>query len=667
MMRIRFKKICWITLFCFVSAMGYAEEQEAEVLETVTVTAQKREENVQEVPISMSVFDGMDIEDKMVETLDDIAKYTPGLTIINYGAAVKYAPSIRGLYSDYSAISSVAGLFIDGVPVTNGSGFDETLLDIERIEVLKGPQGTLYGKNTEIGAVNVITKKPSNETRARITGELGEDNKRSLSATASGALIKDKLYLGVYGKHYEKDGFVENTRTGEPVDDREHNYGKIYLRMTPTDNLEASLISSCIKYDNGGNSSGSIQGKDRAVSNDLDTFNKSSVWSSSLNISYTLNENLAFTAITAYRNFNEYLANDFDYTSGPTQFHVFADSTYETLSQELRANYEVERFNLVSGIFLESNDTKVDKTSSKASGDTEMLEDIDADTIGIFSHLTYKITDRLSALAGLRYDKVELEYQDASQNIDGSESELSPKVGLTYDLLENVMTYVTVSKGFRCGGFNAGVPEGYPKTYDPETLYAYEVGAKGILANGKLSWDVGLYYMDITDMHVSVTDIIDDAEDVGYMTNAAEATSMGVEASLTYQITRGLNLFAGFSYNKTEFDEYNDGFTDYSGNKTTFSPKYNYTLGMTYRAEQGYYASADLSGYGDMYLDLDNEYKRPAYELVNAKIGYETEKYDIYLYAKNLFDRNYDTEGHYGAYTYYSQPREIGVSMTYRL
>jgi iron complex outermembrane receptor protein len=86
---------------------------------------------------------------------------------------------------------------------------------------------------------------------------------------------------------------------------------------------------------------------------------------------------------------------------------------------------------------------------------------------------------------------------------------------------------------------------------------------------------------------------------------------------------------------------------------------------MKYRAEQGYYASADLSGYGDMYLDLDNEYKRPAYELVNAKIGYETEKYDIYLYAKNLFDRNYDMEGQY--YKTYSQPREIGMSVTYRL
>ncbi|WP_321493675.1 TonB-dependent receptor [uncultured Desulfobacter sp.] len=659
-MGIQFKKICWITLFSFVSALGYAEEKSAEVLETLTVTAQKTEENVQDVPVAISVFDGLEIEDRMVETLDDIAKYTPGLMIIT-PSAVKSAPSIRGLYADYSSGNATAGLFVDGVPVTNGTGFDETLMDIERIEVLKGPQGTLYGKNTEVGAVNIITRKPSNETRARITGELGEDNKRSLAANISGAIVKDKLYLGVSGKHYEKDGYVMNTITGDPIDDRKYDYGKIYLRMTPTDKLEAALISSYIKYDNGGNASGTTNSEYRKVSNDLDTFNKSSVWSNSLNINYAVNDSLTFTTITAYRYYNEYLANDFDYTSDPSKkFHVFADSTYETLSQELRANYEVDRFNLVSGIFLESSNTQIDKDRDTAWGFKDGLTETDTDSIGIFSHLTYKITDRLSALGGLRYDKVALEYQDASQNIDSSENELSPKVGLTFDLLENLMTYVTVSKGYRSGGFN--YLEGYSKTYDPEILYSYEIGAKGILANGKLSWDVALYHMDITDMQVSV---MVDAQNV-ITDNAAEATSMGVEASLAYQITRGLNMFAGFSYNKTEFDEYNDGFTDYSGKKTTYAPNYNYTLGMKYRAEQGYYASADLSGYGDMYLDIANKYKRPSYELVNTKIGYETEKYDIYLYAKNLFDRSYESKGQYYS-SFASQPREIGVSVTYRL
>ncbi|WP_321390036.1 TonB-dependent receptor domain-containing protein [uncultured Desulfuromusa sp.] len=238
-----------------------------------------------------------------------------------------------------------------------------------------------------------------------------------------------------------------------------------------------------------------------------------------------------------------------------------------------------------------------------------------------------------------------------------------PRVGVTYDLNDHVMSYATIAKGYRSGGFNVFAPDGYSKTFDLESLYSYEIGIKGVSINNTLTWDMALYYMDISDMQV---DVYIDAANV-IKTNAAEATSMGVELSLDYQVTSHLNLFAGFSYNNTEFDKYNDGQTDYSGKKTTFSPEYNYSLGALYRATSGYYASADLSGYGDMYLDTNNKYKRPAYELVNAKIGYEADNFDIYLYAKNLFDKNYDIEGHYeGVYSYYNPPREVGLSVTYR-
>jgi iron complex outermembrane receptor protein len=175
---------------------GFAEDKGELTLDTMTVTAQKREENVQDVPVAISLFDSLEIEDRMIDTVDDIAKYTPGLKIINYGAALKYAPSIRGLYSDYSTRSSTAGIFIDGVPVTDGTGFDETLLDIERVEVLKGPQGTLYGKNTEVGAINVITQKPTNEIKARVVGEFGEDDKRDVRFTMTENIITGKSNYG---------------------------------------------------------------------------------------------------------------------------------------------------------------------------------------------------------------------------------------------------------------------------------------------------------------------------------------------------------------------------------------------------------------------------------------------------------------------------------------
>lgn len=689
-MRIRFGKICWITLLCFfVSAIGYAEEivlkknkqpaseqdmnsektivkqarKEIE-LEEIKVTAQKIEENVQDVPISTTVFDEFSIQDKMLDTISDIARYTPGLEIVNYGIALKSTPSIRGLYSDYVTRSSTAGLFVDGIPVTDGSGFDETLLDIERIEVLKGPQGTLYGKNTEVGVINIISKKPTNKTQGKIVINAGEDNKRELSFSVSGPLLKDKLYIGVSGKHYEKDGIVNNTSKNETDDDREHNYGKMNFRWTPNDDLEVYFMTSKVQYDDGASRAGLTQGNDREVYSDLDSYSRSEVLLNGLNISYTINDNISLSSITAHRKYDEKQGNDWDYTDNDAlKFHAITDSTFRTLSEELKLNYENQNIKLVSGLFLEKGDQHIDIDRDGYWGFTNVIRDIESESIGLFSHLTYAINEKLSVLGGLRFEKEKQEYEDSSQSMDSDENELSPKIGATYNLQDNLMLYTTISKGYRAGGFNTLKSADYSQIYDKESLYSYELGLKGLAFNNRLAYDASIYYMDITDMQV---DVYIDAANV-IKTNAAEATSKGIEASLQFKITKALKLFAGFSYNDISFDKYNDGKEDYSGKKTTFAPEYNFNLGLLYRAMNGFYASADISGYGDMYLDTKNQYKRDPYQLINAKIGYEANSYDIYLYAKNLFDKEYDMDGQYdGVYSYYSDPREVGVQLAYR-
>jgi len=635
-------------------------------LSTMTVTAQKTEENVQEVPIAISVFDEFTLDDRNIDNVTDIAKYTPGLEIVGYGNSVRFTPSMRGLYAYSATKNSVAALYVDGVPNTSGTGYDETLLDIQRVEVLKGPQGTLYGKNTEVGVINVVTKKPDNEAKGKIEGIFGSDNKRQLTFNTSGAVIKDKFYIGLAGKHYEKDGFVKNFNTGKTVDDREHNYGKINLRYTPIDNLEFSLISSLIKYDDGAQSGGLTSQKTKEIENDFDGYNRSSILQNALNINYTINEKLSLSSTTAHRNYKDKTANDFDYKSDYSKrFHVWTDSTYKTLSEELKLNYESGNIKLVSGLFYEYGDTEFQRINDKwwLPSLQELSQDIDSSSLGVFSHLIYGVSEKLSLIGGLRFDNDKQTYKDSTQTIDYDENEVSPKIGLTYELSKNTMTYATISKGYRTGGFNSAAPSGASRTYDKETLWSYEIGLKGSALNSKLAYDVAVYYMDIDDMqvdkYIGVSNLI--------IANAAKATSKGIEASLNFQVTDTINLFAGASYNNVKYDEYHDGKKDYSGNRNAFTPKYNYNIGATYRVEQGYYASADISGYGDMYLDSANEYKRDAYELVNAKIGYEKEDYNIYLYAKNIFDKEYDLEGLWGgSYDVYSQPREIGVQLAYR-
>lgn len=406
-LRIGFLVVLVLLFFITVLAMAeqneqFTDEREIEAkhssteetrkdidLGTITVTAQKTEENIQDVPISTTLFDEFSIQDKMIDTVSDIARYTPGLEIISYGAALKVTPSIRGMFSDYVTRTSTAGLFVDGVPVTDGSGFDQTLLDIERIEVLKGPQGTLYGKNTEVGAVNIITKKPSNEARGKILVNIGEDDKREIIFNASGALVKDKFYIGVSGKHYEKDGLVNNIRTNETIDDREHNYGKINLRWTPTEDLEVSLMTSKIEYDDEANKSNLTDQNDREVSSDFDSYNRSEVLLSALNVSYNLNKNMSFSSITAYRDYDEIQQDDWDYSDDDAQkFHASNDSSFQTLSEELKLNYKSQNIKLVSGVFLEKGDMHIDKDRDAYWGFKTVIRDYESESIGLFSHLT---------------------------------------------------------------------------------------------------------------------------------------------------------------------------------------------------------------------------------------------------------------------------------------
>ncbi|WP_321413701.1 TonB-dependent receptor plug domain-containing protein [uncultured Desulfobacter sp.] len=184
-------------------------------LEEVTVTAQKREENVQEVPISMTVFNEFAIEDRKIESIQDVASYTSNLALIPKGA-ITYLPSIRGISSTIGTSSQATSIIIDGIPVSNAGGFNLTLMGIERIEVLKGPQGTLYGKDTEAGVINIITKQPDNETRGKAGVEFGEDSKKKYTFSASGPIVEDKLFLGVSAKHYLLFDSRRYTKSGKP-------------------------------------------------------------------------------------------------------------------------------------------------------------------------------------------------------------------------------------------------------------------------------------------------------------------------------------------------------------------------------------------------------------------------------------------------------------------
>jgi len=342
-------------------------------------------------------------------------------------------------------------------------------------------------------------------------------------------------------------------------------------------------------------------------------------------------------------------------------------SKYSKISEEFRLDYAKEQLKWLIGLYYDrdQNDIDYEITSIIPPMAGISSRTVGGDAYAAFANLTCPLTKQLSLVAGLRYEKQDQEFEDNISKIkfDDSWNALTPRIGLEYRLTPAIMTYAGASKGYRSGGFNHFATDPQYASYDEEELWSYEIGLKSAFLDNRLVLNGAVYYMDITDMQVeeAVTPV------VCYMTNAAEATAKGIELEMTARVTDGVTLMAGFGHSDIEFDSFKDSLGDYKGNKNPFAPEYTFNIGAQYRHPGGFYARADLVGCGKMYLDKANEYARDAYEIVNAKIGYEAEDFDIYLYGKNLFDKEYDSDGFYGGmYTVYSDPGEIGLQLVYR-
>jgi iron complex outermembrane receptor protein len=492
----------------------------------------------------------------------------------------------------------------------------------------------------------------------------------------SGAVLENNLFLGLSGRFYEKDGFIKHADTGDATDDKQRWSGRAHLRWTPTDDLDISLIASHFQYNDeainfnltemGAAMFGLPAPGYREVSSNMEGENDTRDDSQALKIKYNINNSLSLTSVTTNSVYSDKLEMDYDFSSY-TLSHGDKDNYYSLFSQELRLDSSTERFNWLLGLYYDKS--HIDFYIIGISDYPSMAEisdrDIYSDSYAAFAHFSWPITGKLSLVGGLRYEKEDYEYEDHvyANKVDESWDAITPKIALEYRFTPYIMVYVNVSEGYRSGGFNpyANDPQYY--SFDPETLWSYEIGFKSAFLNNRVIFNGTGYYMDITDMQV--TQAVSPAE--SYTTNAAEASVTGGELEVTARVLEGLTLMAGLGYSKAEFDAFKDALGNYKGNTVPFAPDYTYNVGAQYRHGSGFFVRGDWIGYGKTYFDKANEYSRDAYQIVNAKIGYETENFDIYLYAKNLFDEEYDSVGYYsGYYTIYSEPRETGLQLVYR-
>ena len=664
--------VTWLTL----SMPAVAQPTPLHEMEALTVTAQKREENVQDVPLSMDVFSGDRIAEFGARDVQDLVDLSPNLFIKSNTAENLIV--IRGVSTFMSALFSPAGFYIDDVPATLSYMQNPALFDIERVEVLKGPQGTLYGRNTESGLISVITRQPDNNARGKLFGEWGTFDSapndgmfHRAGGAVSGPVVKDRLFAGLSFEGLDSDGFMTDHASGDEKSGRqEHLSGRGVFKWTPTDATSFSFMAGGSHEDDGFGVFRLVDGEHAtsqhiANSGDPGLGKESDSTNQSLRIEHRA-PGWTLVSISAHQDHETGFTSDMDFNGGPK----FADFAYDDTqySQEIRLSSATDGpLDWLVGLYGHQNEIGT-RLTVKAEMNGNIMEfwdpagEIDMEGQALFSQITWHATPRLHLTGGLRVDHQELDGVVTNANttmISGAGTrfeeeltydELLPKAAIAYDLTEDFTTYASVAKGFQSGGYNYSMvvsPDAF--TYDPEYTWNYELGFKSRWQNRKLTVNGSIYYIDIQDKQIDVDN--PDVEGVPMapdITNAGEAHTYGMELDVNAFPYRGLELFASVGLTESEIDRWQyenmqGQIVDYKGKSLVYAPDYNFNLGAQYRFDSGLFVRGDLVGRGEFYGDAANTVSQDAYELVHARIGYEAEHFDVAFWCRNLFDREYAT------------------------
>lgn len=583
------------------------------IMEEMTVTAQKREQSLQEVPVAVTAFNAEDLKDQGVSDITELQKSSPNTTLqASRGTNSTITAFIRGVgqADPLWGFEPGVGMYVDDVYLARPQAGVLDVYDVERIEVLRGPQGTLYGKNTIGGAIKYVTKRLTGEPEFSVNAKVGSFNQRDIML--SGQLpISEQFAVGASIASFQRDGFGEFLLNGDENYNKDVFAARVSAELTLTENLWFRLAADMTQDDSnakgGHRLTQSVLLPTEAPPSDvfdswanMDTDNEVESSGVSLTANWDINDAFSFKSITAYREGETTTNIDFDNTSF-SSLHVPAIYDDDQLTQEFQLNYESDNFHLVSGIYyyegtasgafdvllgaFDTADLLGDGSNIAANFNALTAGSVDTTSIAVYAHATYDFSESLSATLGARYTKDDkdatvfknLAYVNGnSPQLGGSEvfvlsvntdysnddswSEFSPRLSVDYRINEELMTYASYSHGFKSGGFDMrGDAAANPETvdgYDPETVDTFEVGIKSELFDNRLRINAALFYTDYQDLQVTVQSATPDGTNfVSAVLNAGEAEVQGAEIELLADLGAGFGLQAAIGYTDAEYTE----------------------------------------------------------------------------------------------------------------
>lgn len=702
----------------FSAAMGcathtLAQGSEVRSLEEVIVTATRRESSIQSVATSIQAVTGADLDNRGIHSFTDMAEVVSGLDLQQPAGSTSSGIYIRGVgTAGLSASDPSVGVVVDGVyQLRPGAVFTE-LMDIERVEVLRGPQGTLFGKNTTAGAIRIETVKPkTDEFSGRVQTVVGNLDKVELRGLVNIPLIEDVLAVRLNGFTARADGHTDNDYIGKDTRNTDREGGRIKMLWNATDNLEFVLSADLINQDARMDQS-LMQYSDSKVAQYGSQLPPISLGNYQQQPSY-INEqfkryslvanwdvgNHTITSITAYEDLFNDLHTDLEGTivnDSSIQGVSYLVSTVKTksLSQELQlASSWDGPFNYIVGAFWQNEKLSSINDMYMGGSDTvgrQSATSRDTDSQAIFGNITYDFNDQWSTSLGVRYTEDDKEGSNGIFSGVKTFDETTYSAKVHYQIDDEKMLYFAYDTGFKSGGINRELSAtcstggrcltADEATWDPETTTNYEIGLKSQWMDNRVRFNATAFYQEYEDFQVSRA-IIESASQL--MSNAAEVISKGIEFDVTFAATNNLTLAGNLSYVKTEYDSYADApcatsnscTQDLSGETLDNAPELSYSLSGEYRdLLPGNSGLEWFSRLEVMYKDDVNlfvlqpeETKEDSYYLANAQVGLESlDSWKVSAWVRNLGNEEYvswaSMSADTGVHKVPGLPRTYGVS-----
>ena len=668
---------------------------QANTLEEVIVTAQKREQSLQDVGITVSAMTGDTIEKLGLYDSNDLANSIPNLNIESpVGEGGVSVVFIRGVgLNDFATNNSgPVGFYIDEVYAGSSNSQSAALFDIDRIEVLKGPQGTLYGRNTTGGAISVMSRKPGAETQGYVRGSYGNYSTGNDEYRIEGALggsLSDTLQARVAGVTYHSDGYMKNLIDDSYVE-KDRWAARAQLNWAPTDrfNLLFNLHGSDNDSDADLYNSSADPDFYRGVS-DISPVLQVEQAGASVKIDYALATNIELTSITAYDELDKLHQEDADMLPA-TIIHPEYGVEADMFSQELRLNGGSEGAVWIAGLYyFEEN----------------LDQDQGVDLTGVGLPIPYRYDNTQALTTGLRYTQLDVDFTSAGTGTffldstvaggitdsyrfadDFDEDNVSGKLALDWRPMDDVLVYASLSRGFKGGGYNGNfhINADAIGSYDNEELTAWELGAKTQLADGRLQLNAALFYYDYSDAQVFNNAPI---PGVGLPSNTirnADAGMQGLDLDLRWTPVDGLYLQLGLGYVDASYDE--DiidpvtGPLPIDGLAVQNTPELSVFALASYEWQLGdrgmIAAQLDASYSDDVFYSTfqDSAVGQSAYTLLGSRLSWHSpdDAVEVALWGRNLSDREYaayvfDLRADFGfLQRMRGEPRTLGIDVQYR-